>query len=119
MSLKNRLKVLIKHHKLSIKSFEKSIDVSNGYVNSITKSIGFDKMILLLDKFPNLNITWLISGKGEMLLKPKNSLDQFTIDEIAEYISKNKDTFRKNTSYKLLIDNEHKDKEIENLKKNI
>lgn len=116
MSVKIRLKEVIKHHGLTVKSFEKSIDVSNGYVNSITKNIGFDKLILLIDKFPNLNIKWLISGKGEMFLESKNSLDQFSIEEIITYIFDQKEKFRENTAYKLLMDNEFKEKVLEKLK---
>ncbi|WP_272151102.1 hypothetical protein [Tenacibaculum aiptasiae] len=116
MSVKIRLKEVIKHHGLTVKSFEKSIDVSNGYVNSITKNIGFDKLILLIEKFPNLNVKWLISGKGEMFLEPKDSLDQFSIEEIITYIFDKKEKFRENTAYKLLMDNEFKEKVLEKLK---
>ncbi len=52
---------------LTISDFEKSINVTNGYVNSISKSIGVDKIKTILEKYPNVDLEWLLTGKGEML----------------------------------------------------
>ena len=68
MTTKERLKLFIKTQNLSVSEFEKSIKVSNGYVNSITKSIQPDKLSLIVDKYPLINIYWLLLGKGDMLL---------------------------------------------------
>ena len=68
MTTKERLKLFIQTQNLSISEFEKSIKVSNGYVNSITKSIQPDKLSLIVDKYPLINIYWLLLGKGDMLL---------------------------------------------------
>ena len=68
MTTKERLKLFIQTQNLSILEFEKSIKVSNGYVNSITKSIQPDKLSLIVDKYPLINIYWLLLGKGDMLL---------------------------------------------------
>ena len=38
------------------------------YVNSIYKSIGSDRRDLIIEKYPDLNIDWLLTGRGEMLL---------------------------------------------------
>lgn len=67
MSVKDRLKTYIKHCGLGVSNFEKSINVSNGYVNNMSKSIGIDKLELILEKYSNLSLEWLITGKGEML----------------------------------------------------
>ncbi|MBP1645992.1 MAG: peptidase [Bacteroidetes bacterium] len=67
MSVKERIKIFVKYKNISIIDFEKSINVANGYVNSISKSIGIDKINIILDKYPNLNIEWLLSGRGNML----------------------------------------------------
>ena len=68
MTTKERLKLFIQTQNLSISEFEKSIKVSNGYVNSITKSIQPDKLSLIVDKYPLINIYWLLLGKGDTLL---------------------------------------------------
>lgn len=67
MCVKERLKEFIKHSKINTSQFEKSIGVSNGYVNSISKNIGIDRIDYMLEKYPNLNLEWLLTGRGEML----------------------------------------------------
>ena len=67
MNVKERIKRFIESEQISISAFEKAIDVSNGYINSISKNIGVEKLNVILEKYPKLNIEWLITGKGEML----------------------------------------------------
>lgn len=76
MSVKKRLKDFIKSQGLTISGFEKDINVSNGYVNSISKGIGGEVLLSILEKSPNLNIDWLLTGKGSMLKEPENSVIQ-------------------------------------------
>ncbi|MCG9911881.1 MAG: S24 family peptidase [Flavobacteriales bacterium] len=52
---------------MTISEFEHSIGVSNGYVNSISKSIGIDKLETIVEKYSNINLEWLLTGKGFML----------------------------------------------------
>lgn len=89
MSVKNRLKEFITCHGLTTSAFEKSIGASNGYVNSITKGIGGDKLLLLLEKYPKINIEWLLIGKGKMLKEKENENTNYK--ELAESRKKNVD----------------------------
>lgn len=74
MSVKDRLKKYLKEHNLTIRAFEKSIDASNGYVNSISKGIGGDKILLIIEKYSNLDVVWLLTGKGEMIKSKKDRI---------------------------------------------
>jgi transcriptional regulator with XRE-family HTH domain len=65
---KSRLKAFIKSQGLSLTEFCRIIGVSSAYVTSIRKSIQPDKLETIKDKFPNLNIGWLVTGDGDMLL---------------------------------------------------
>lgn len=77
MSVKERLKKFIKSQKMTVSGFEKDINVSNGYVNSISKGIGGEILLTILEKSPNLNLNWLLTGEGEMLKNElKNSFNQ-------------------------------------------
>lgn len=67
MSVKNKLKKFLEHEGLSMLAFEKKIGSANGYVNSISRSIGIDKLKTISEKFPNLNLEWLLVDRGEML----------------------------------------------------
>lgn len=71
MSVKERIKEFAKKEKGSVKAFEESINASNGYLNSIQKSIGLDKLEAILEKYPNLNLEWLLTGNGEMIKTTK------------------------------------------------
>lgn len=72
MSVKNRIKIFADYNQINISQFERAIGVSNGYVNSISKSIGLDKIEIILEKYPNLSIEWLITGRGEMLINTQS-----------------------------------------------
>lgn len=67
MNVKDRIRKYIEFENLTISAFEKSIEASNGYVNSISKSIGLDKLVLILECYPKLSLEWLLTGKGSML----------------------------------------------------
>ena len=46
--------------------------LSNGYINSMRKGLGYDKLEQISISFPELNIGWLLTGEGSML-KDENS----------------------------------------------
>jgi len=62
---------------LSKRSLEVKIGLSNGTISKIKKgnSIGSDKILLILDTFPNLNPQWLFHGVGNMLQDENDTLD--------------------------------------------
>ena len=66
-SVKQRLIQYIKFKKLSQKRFEETVGLSNGYLNSLRHAPGADKLQRILDAFPDINRTWLLTGEGEML----------------------------------------------------
>lgn len=70
MTVKDRIKHFCKAENLTISAFETSIGVSNGYVNAISRSIGIDRLNTIIEIYSNLNIEWLLSGKGCMYKEP-------------------------------------------------
>lgn len=66
MTVKDRIKQFCKAENLTISAFEASIGVSNGYVNAISRSIGIDRLNTIIEIYSNLNIEWLLSGRGCM-----------------------------------------------------
>ncbi|MDV3793355.1 peptidase S24 [Elizabethkingia anophelis] len=75
MSVKNRIKEFVEYKGITISAFEKSINASNGYVNSISKSMGLEKIDGILEKYPNINLEWLLTGKGRMLKGEDNEIN--------------------------------------------
>lgn len=67
MEIKERITTFVKHKKLTISQFEKACNLSNGYIASMRKGFGREKLNNVLTKFPELNRDWLLYGEGEML----------------------------------------------------
>ena len=67
MSVKNRLIDYIRLKGISIRQFEISCGLSNGYVNNMRTSLQPEKLVSILKIYPDLNIEWLITGNGFML----------------------------------------------------
>lgn len=70
----NRLKQYIDYRGISVAAFEKSIGMANAsYRNSLKNNgtIGCDKLERILSVYPDINLEWLIRGKGSMLHSPE------------------------------------------------
>lgn len=74
MDIKERLIHFIKYKGIPISRFEEICSLSNGYVSSIRKSLGIEKLENVLKSFPDLNRDWLLYGEGEMLQNEKKVL---------------------------------------------
>lgn len=53
--------------------FYKKTGFSNGYLDKV-KALGSDKIEIIISKYTDLNISWLVTGKGPMLLTDNNDL---------------------------------------------
>lgn len=67
-TVKQRLVEFIKYKQISIRSFERMVGVSNGYIKALRKAPTTDKMLSIIRTFPELNREWLLTGEGEMLM---------------------------------------------------
>lgn len=66
----NRIKQFIDYKGIAISAFEKSIGMSNASLGKSLKTggtIGADKLGNILIAYPEINLYWLVTGKGEML----------------------------------------------------
>lgn len=77
LTVKERLIAFIKEKGLSQSRFEKSVGLSNGFVNNISKGIGADKLQKILCVYPDLNSIWLLTGEGGMLKKDSEKPSHF------------------------------------------
>lgn len=67
MTLKDRLLQYIRYKNMPIKQFEEKSNLSNGYVSSMRKGLGTEKLENVLNAFPDLNRNWLLYEEGDML----------------------------------------------------
>ena len=104
-TIKGRTIEFVKHKGITMKTFEQRCGLSSGYVTSMRKGFGSDKLNNVLTAFPELNREWLLYGEGEMIkgnvsqtshgdnspningndnhLEPNSSLLDKALDEIA------------------------------------
>lgn len=67
-NVKSRLIEFLKFKSISQKAFAQSVGVSAGFVNAIRVSIQPKTLEKISNVYPSLNITWLLTGVGPMLL---------------------------------------------------
>lgn len=72
-SVKERLISFIEYKHLSKNKFEELCGLSKRYVSNISQSIQPDKIKKISLVFPELNMGWLLTGEGEMLVKENRS----------------------------------------------
>ena len=66
-TVKERLIRFIKSIRFTQKEFCDSIGVCRSYVSTIRQSLAPEKLSAISAQYPELNIEWLLTGKGEML----------------------------------------------------
>jgi hypothetical protein len=68
-----RLNKYLEVKKIKVAVFERACKVANGYFGKqlrVKGSIGSDILEKVAEVYPDLNIVWLITGKGAMITKP-------------------------------------------------
>jgi hypothetical protein len=64
------LLLYLDHYRISPYSFERGLGIANGYLKKQLRgkgSVGSDILEKILAKHRDLNLTWLLTGNGEML----------------------------------------------------
>lgn len=67
---KERLKKFISAINLTNSAFEKSLGLSNGYINSMRKGLGYDKLEQLSNLYTDLNMAGSSLEKARCLNRP-------------------------------------------------
>lgn len=65
-----RLKQFIDFLDISVRKFEENCNLGNGRIQKCIRSnsaFGVDGLIKIAENYPQLNVDWLINGRGEML----------------------------------------------------
>lgn len=83
----DRLSYIINQKKISIREFERITGVGNAVISSAIRNngyIGADKLIKISATFPDINMDWLLNGKGDAYnivsaIMPKNTFLMPTI----------------------------------------
>ncbi len=76
MRLVERLQQYLTYYKITAYAFEHTCELSNGYLSKQLKgkgAIGSDILERIKEKYTDLSLVWLVTGKGTMLLSPPHS----------------------------------------------
>ena len=93
MKIIDRIIIFIQYKNLSMRAFDMSIGVGNGYTSKQSKSgasVGSDVLEKIIDVYPDLNPLWLFTGQEPMIRNVDSSKEPLpdygkTIDEILEH----------------------------------
>ncbi|WP_235982725.1 hypothetical protein [Kordia aestuariivivens] len=72
MKIIDRILLFVNHKNMSMRTFDTSIGVGNGYTSKQSKSrasVGSNVLERIIDEYPDLNPLWLVTGKGNMILE--------------------------------------------------
>lgn len=70
----DRIKEFMKTTGLAENKFGESAGLASSYINKLKTSIGSAKLEQIQMAYPNLNMNWVISGKGSMLLSDSDNI---------------------------------------------
>lgn len=85
----HRIIQLISELKLSARQFDISIGTANGYILRMEKnnaSVGSDVIERIKKEYPQVNLVWLITGKGDMFISEQPQPKVRSKHEIEAYI---------------------------------
>lgn len=74
--MKDRLKAIIEEKELTAAEFAASIDANPSAISHLLKGRnkpGYDLLVNIANAFPDINMYWLLTGKGEMYSGTENA----------------------------------------------
>lgn len=81
-----RIAMYLQFRAITPHSFERRIHLSNGYFSKQTKnlgSVGSDILVKIHDSYPELNMLWVLTGEGEMIIADMESNQVSKVNEFS------------------------------------
>ncbi len=82
MTSVDRIRDYIASRGIKKSEFYQRTNLSNGYIDKV-RELGADKIESIVSAFPELNLYWLVTGKGEMLVPALNNAGSLAAPEAA------------------------------------
>lgn len=80
----DRIRQIIDYKHICVRKFCIEIGVSNGFLDKV-KDVGVEKVVKILNTYPEINPEWLVTGKGEMLRSDNNKVMQIENNSIQRF----------------------------------
>ena len=71
--VKERLLFYLQSKRISKSAFGTAIGASSSFVDAIRSSVSPERLERIMDEFPDLDIVWLLTGRGQMLTTTKDA----------------------------------------------
>lgn len=84
MNVQKRLKDFIKYLNISERDFCQSIGVSHAYVSNVKSKINASTREAMERAYPSLNIEWVLTGRGAMLLDEPRVFEEVVREKSVE-----------------------------------
>lgn len=88
MNVTSRFSEYIKYKNILQKDVSDILKISSQAVSGIFKEkskLTTDHLIILAERFPELNLRWLLTGAGVMLMTPKNYNENEARNQVEDY----------------------------------
>lgn len=85
--MNTRIKQILDYYNISVRKFSIKIGVNESTIRKIileNTSIQSNNLLKISQNFPNINLDWLITGRGEMLLQEQQEKQQKTPPPVAD-----------------------------------
>lgn len=82
MDMKKRMQELIDYLGMSVNAFEAYVGLSRGSLGGINLGLRSDRLALIAEKLPWLNMRWLLTGVGEMNLPENQQVYSTDVDYV-------------------------------------
>ena len=79
--MKERLLEFIRFKGMRVSTFEKMAGLSNAYVQNFKGNMSAEKLERVLNAFPELNQTWLLTGEGEMIKRNEDDAPRYSVSD--------------------------------------
>ena len=83
-----RIAMYLKFRSITPHSFEKKINLSNGYFSKQLRnlgSVGSDILIKIHDTYRDLDITWVLIGEGKMIYEKYFNLEEYNPEKVEAF----------------------------------
>ena len=90
MSVIQRILQIIDYSGLGITEFSKFVGVSNGYFakqKAKNANVGSQILEKIVKKYPDINVAWLLTGEGDMLVSRENISEKKDISKTTENVT--------------------------------
>jgi hypothetical protein len=86
-TVKERIKLILKENSLKDSDFCRILQVSQGYISGMRKSIQPDKLKSIAINYPTWNIGWILTGEGEKYLSisPEDYVPRYNPNLLQHY----------------------------------